>query len=68
MAVIDKFNGTLKLFKEDFHLNTELKFNFYYHPIINNFFTDEEKEIVKRFITENKNQKHILDFDNDDIE
>lgn len=32
------------------------------------FLTDEESEIVKRFITENKNQKHILDFDNDDIE
>lgn len=32
------------------------------------FLTDEEIEIVKRFITENKNQKHILDFDNDDIE
>lgn len=34
----------------------------------NYFLTDEESEIVKRFITENKNHKHILDFDNDDIE
>lgn len=40
-------NESQKLFKKDFHLNPELKFNFYYHPIINNFFTDEEKKLEK---------------------
>jgi len=40
-------NESQKLFKEDFPLNKELKFNFYYHPIIKNFFTEEEKKLKK---------------------